>query len=375
MHPLREMTEARLRSRTSLKWTLYPADVLPMWIAEMDVMTPEPVRRVLVDLLERGDVGYPEAGQYLRAFADFAADRWQWRPPAESGIEVADVLTGLKIAIELATEPGATVLVSPPVYPPFYEVIEWAGRHVGTAPLGPEGRLDLDRLDTELARAGRGAAYLLCSPHNPTGAVHTREELAAVAGIAAAHDARVIVDEIHAPLVAQGFVPFASVAGSERAFVATSASKSFNLAGLKAGLLWAGAEAVSELASLPPLAGYGASQFGIAAHVAALTEGRAWLDAVLADLAENRSLLRELLAHHLPAVRWIEGGPASYLAWLEFPAECGDDPAAHLLERGRVALSSGLPFGPGGERHARLNFGTPPELLERGITRIASAFG
>ncbi|WP_293782553.1 MalY/PatB family protein [uncultured Aeromicrobium sp.] len=365
------MTENQLRRRRSLKWTAYPSDVLPMWVAEMDVPTPAPVKQAVTALLEHDDVGYPQSGHYLRAFADFASARWGWTPP-ETGLEVADVMTGLRTAIELSTKPGAPVVISPPVYPPFFDVIAWSGRRLETAPLGPDGRLDLDRLDVALRQAGPGAAYLLCSPHNPTGTVHTRAELEAVARIAAARGARVIVDEIHAPLVPAGFVPFLAVGGSESASVATSASKGFNLAGLKAGLLFAGPEAASELGSLPDLAGHGASQFGLAAHVAAVSEGREWLDALIGDLAENRSILRELLSVHLPDVRWTEG-PGGYLAWLEFPSRLGDDPAARILERGRVALNSGLPFGEGGERHARLNYATTPELLETGISRIASA--
>ncbi|MFD1858403.1 aminotransferase class I/II-fold pyridoxal phosphate-dependent enzyme [Aeromicrobium camelliae] len=372
MRPLREMTEEQLRQRTSLKWSEYPSDVLPMWVAEMDVAPPEPVRRAVTALLERGDVGYPQSGHYLRAFADFASARWGWAPSAETGLEVADVMTGLRTAIELSTEPGAPLVLNPPVYPPFFDVIEWTGRRLETAPLGPDGRLDLDRLDTVLRRVGPGAAYLLCSPHNPTGAVHTRAELEAVARIAAERGARVLVDEIHALLVPAGFVPFLSVAGSERSYVATSASKGFNLAGVKAGLLFAGPEAADELATLPPLAGHGASQFGLAAHVAAVSEGREWLNALIGDLEENRAILRGLLSTHLPDVRWTQG-PGGYLAWLEFPAALGDDPAARILERGRVALNSGLPFGEGGRRHARLNYATTPELLEAGITRIATA--
>ncbi|WP_201791262.1 aminotransferase class I/II-fold pyridoxal phosphate-dependent enzyme [Aeromicrobium sp. PE09-221] len=370
MHPLREFTEADLRHRTSVKWSQYPEDVLPLWIAEMDARPPAAVSEALGELVARGDAGYGVVGPYREAFAEFARRRWQWAVTDDAVIEVADVLTGLATAIRLVTEPGAAVVVNPPVYPPFYEVIEWAGRRVETAPLGRDGRLDLDRLDEVLAGLGPGAAHLLCSPHNPTGAVHTRDELEAVARISAERGARVVVDEIHAPLVPHGFVPYLAVRGSASAFVATSASKAFNLAGLKAGLLIAGADAVHELAAIPPVVTFGASQFGLVAQTAALTDGDAWLDAVVADLTENRRLLRELLDEHLPDVGWA-GGDGCYLAWLDFGGLFGDDPAAPILERGRVALSSGLSFGPGGERHARLNYATTPELLERAVRGIA----
>ncbi|WP_246065111.1 MalY/PatB family protein [Aeromicrobium piscarium] len=374
MHPLRELTETELRGRTSVKWSQYPGDVLPLWIAEMDARPATAVTDALQDLVTRGDAGYGVVGPYREAFADFARRRWTWAVADDAIIEVADVLTGLGAAIRLITEPGAAVVVNPPVYPPFYEVIEWAGRRVETAPLGGDGRLDLDRLDEVLAETGPDSGYLLCSPHNPTGAVHTREELEAVARIAAARGARVVVDEIHAPLVPHGFVPYLAVRGSDSAFVATSASKAFNLAGLKAGLLVAGSDAVHELAAIPPVVTFGASQFGLVAQTAAFGGGDAWLDAVVADLEDNRRLLRALLDEYLPDVGWASGD-GCYLAWLDFGDLLGEDPAEPILEHGRVALSSGLPFGLGGERHARLNYATTPELLERAVIQIARVLG
>ncbi len=268
MHPLRELTETELRGRTSVKWSQYPEDVLPLWIAEMDARPAAVVTDALQDLVTRGDAGYGVVGHCLDAFAGFARRRWGWAVAEDAGVELADVLTGLATAIRLATAPGAPVVLNPPVYPPFYEVVEWAERRVALAPLGADGRLDLDRLDSVLAELGPGACYLLCSPHNPTGTVHTRVELEAVAQVAAEREARLIVDEIHAPLAPRGFVPFLTVEGGGRGFVATSASKAFNLAGLKAGMLLAGPDAVHELAAIPPVVTFGASQFGLIAQTA-----------------------------------------------------------------------------------------------------------
>lgn len=374
MHPLRELTETELRGRTSVKWSQYPEDVLPLWIAEMDTRPAAVVTDALQDLVTRGDAGYGVVGRCLDAFAGFARRRWGWAVAEDAGVELADVLTGLATAIRLATAPGAPVVLNPPVYPPFYEVVEWAERRVALAPLGADGRLDLDRLDSVLAELGPGAGYLLCSPHNPTGTVHTRVELEAVARVAAEREARVIVDEIHAPLAPRGFVPFLTVEGGGRGFVATSASKAFNLAGLKAGMLLAGPDAVHELAAIPPVVTFGASQFGLIAQTAAFAGADAWLDAVVGDLEDNRRLLRDLLDEHLPAVGW-SGGEGCYLGWLDFGDLLDEDPAEPILERGRVALSSGLPFGPGGERHARLNYATTPELLERAVLQMARVLG
>jgi cystathionine beta-lyase len=252
------------------------------------------------------------------------------------------------------------------------------GRRVVEAPLGPDGRLDLAALATalgEATRGGEGAAYLLASPHNPTGTVHTAAELTAAGELAASHGVPVVVDEIHAPLVygPDRFTPYLSLPVGAAGFVLHSASKAFNLAGLNAALALAGDEAAARLARMPEEAGFGASHLGVIAQTAALSEGDAWLDALVAGLDANRRLVGDLLAAHLPAVGY-RPPQATYLAWLDCRAlGLGADPAAAFRERGRVALSSGLPFGTGGEGHARLNFATSPEILTEAVGRMAAA--
>jgi cystathionine beta-lyase len=217
--------------------------------------------------------------------------------------------------------------------------------------------------------------YLLCSPHNPTGTLHTAEELARVARLARAHGVRVVADEIHAPIVAAGaaFVPYLSVPGAEDGLSLMSASKAWNLAGLKAAVAVAGPAAADDLARLPEEVSHGPSHLGILAHTAALRDGGDWLDGLLAGLDENRLLLADLLAEHLPGVVH-RAGEATYLAWLDCrPLELGDDPAAVFLDRGRVALNSGIPFGTGGTGFVRLNLATSPELITEAVRRMAGA--
>ncbi len=374
-HPLRDLNEQTLRRRTSIKWRQYPDDVLPLWVAEMDVVPDASITRALTDAIESGDTGYPYGTAYAEALAAFAAQRWGWDglEPARTAY-AADVMTGIAEVLRLVSSPGDPVVVDPPVYPPFYDVVEHVGRTVVEAPLGADGRLDLASLEDAFVRAGsRRCTYLLCNPHNPTAVAHTREELAAVASLARQHGVRVVVDEIHGPLVPDGFVPYLSVPGAEDAFVVTSASKAWNLAGLKAAVIVAGREAAADLARLPEIVSHGPSHLGMLAHAVALREGVPWLDAVVADLADNRRLLGELLDEHLPDVRWARGS-ATYLAWLDC-RELGlaDDPAAVFLEHGRVALNSGLTFGFGGAGHVRLNFATSPDLLRDAIGRMAHA--
>ncbi|OIK04107.1 MalY/PatB family protein [Streptomyces monashensis] len=377
--PLRALGLDRLRRRTSMKWRTYPEDVLPLWVAEMDVSLAEPVVRAVTDALALGDTGYPAGTAYAEALAAFAADRWGWDGIAiERTAIVPDVMLGVVEMIKLVTGPGDPVIVNPPVYPPFFQFIGHMDRKVVEAPLGPGQRLDPAALEERFreATAGTGrAAFLLCSPHNPTGTVHTATELAAVAALAERYGVRVVADEIHAPLVAPtaAFVPYLGVPGAERGLSLMSASKGWNLAGLKAALALAGPGAADDLARLPEEVGHGPSHLGVIAHTAALRDGRAWLDTLLTGLDTNRRLLAGLLAEHLPAIR-LHPAEATYLAWLDCRAlGLGDDPAQVFLDRGRVALSSGLPFGTGGAGHVRLNLATSPEILTEAVRRMAAA--
>lgn len=373
-----------------MKWRAYPDDVLPLWVAEMDAELAEPIVAAVSDAMRAGDTGYPPGVvEYAEALAGFAEDRWGWRGvvPDRCAI-VADVMVGVNEVLRLITSPGDGVVVNCPVYPPFYAFLEYAGRRVVGAPLSAEHRLDLDTLERTFAEQ-QPAAYLLCSPHNPTGTVHTAAELAEVAALAERYRVRVVVDEIHAPLVLAGarFTPYLSVPGTESAVSLHSASKGWNLAGLKAAVAVAGSDAAGDLARMPEIVSHAPSHLGVIAHVAALRGGGEWLDALLAALADNRTLLERLVAEQLPAVRM--GHPeATFLAWLDFrdvPGLPPDDgavlgdvrtmggPAAYLLDHARVALNAGATFGTGGAGHARLNYGTSQTILAEAIGRIAAA--
>ncbi|MFF8095243.1 MalY/PatB family protein [Streptomyces sp. NPDC016675] len=378
-NPLRALTLDQLRRRTSMKWRTYPPDVLPLWVAEMDVPLAGPVVRAVTEAVRLGDTGYPAGTAYAEALAAFAGERWGWDGLAvERTAIVPDVMLGVVEMLRLVTGPGDPVIVNPPVYPPFYQFVEHMDRRIVEAPLGADLRIDLDVLEEAYRRAvaeGGRAAHLLCSPHNPTGTVHTAEELAAVAALAERYGVRVVADEIHAPVVTASarFVPYLSVPGAERGLALMSASKGWNLAGLKAALALAGPGAAADLDRMPEEVGHGPSHVGVLAHTAALRDGTDWLDAVLAGLDENRRLLTGLLAEHLPGVVH-RAGEATFLAWLDCRAlGLGDDPAEVFLGRGRVALSSGIPFGTGGAGYVRLNLAASPEVLTEAVRRMAAA--
>ncbi|WP_406164311.1 MULTISPECIES: MalY/PatB family protein [Streptomyces] len=379
VNPLRRLTLEQLRRRTSMKWRTYPQDVLPLWVAEMDVPLAEPVARAVRDAVALGDTGYPAGTAYAEALADFAHTRWSWDGLAvERTAIVPDVMLGIVEMLKLVSGPGDPVVVNSPVYPPFYQFVGNMGRQVVEAELGADGRIDFEVLEGAFARVRKGAArpaYLLCSPHNPTGAVHSAEELADVAALARTYGVRVVADEIHAPLMAAGaaFVPYLSVPGAGSGLSLMSASKAWNLAGLKAAVAVAGPDAADDLAGLPEEVGHGPSHVGVIAHTAALRDGGAWLDALLTGLDDNRRLLAGLLAEALPAIRY-EPARATYLAWLDCRAlDLRGDPADVFLERGRVALNSGVPFGTGGAGFVRLNLATSPELITEAVRRMAAA--
>ncbi|MGH3352270.1 MAG: MalY/PatB family protein [Nocardioides sp.] len=392
-NPLEELSLQQLRTRTSMKWRTHPADVLPLWVAEMDVRLAPSIVSALHSAIDAGDTGYPAGTRYAEELAAFAHRRWDWGGLAvERTTVVPDVMMGIVELLRLITDPGDSVVVNAPVYAPFYAFVSHADRRIAEAPLGEDSRIDIEALEEAFLRAkavSRQAAFLLSNPHNPTGAVHTHEELEQVAALARRHGVRVISDEIHAPLVLAGasFTPYLSVPGSEDAFALMSASKGWNLAGLKAAVAIAGAQATDDLRRMPEEVSHGPSHLGIIAHTAAFKDGEDWLDALLLGLESNRALLGALLEQHLPTVKCTPPD-GTYLAWLDCRALGLEDdlrldgpaivtdlagPAQLFLEKGKVALSSGHVFGTGGAGHVRLNFATSQEILREAVRRMGAA--
>jgi cystathionine beta-lyase len=370
--PFEQLTLDQLRARTSIKWRMFDPDVLPLWVAEMDALPAPAIGEALAAALAAGDTGYPAMGTaYADSFLGVAQSRWGWGFDPALTHTAADVITGVHAALELVTEPGDGVLVPMPVYAPLHAFTALMGRRVVPSPLTEAGRLDLDHIAATLERGGV-RAVLLCSPHNPTGVVHTEAELDALAQLAAEFGVDVVVDEIHGLLVPEGatFTPYLSVA--DEGLVVTSASKAYNLAGLKAAMIVAGPGSAHLLERIPKPVLYGTSAFGILAHRAAWDHGDAWIDAVNANIASNAAYLGELLAAELPAVGYRPPA-ATYLAWLDCRAlGLGDDPSEAFRERGRVALNPGPEFGDGGAGFVRLNLACSRAVLEEAVRRMAA---
>ncbi|WP_022893825.1 MalY/PatB family protein [Agromyces subbeticus] len=371
-----------LRTRTSAKWRLYPDDVLPLPVAEMDYPLAEPIAAALHAAIRRSDTGYIAGSRPVaEAFQGFAAARLGWEVDPARVTCTADVSMGIVEVLRRVTAPGDGVVITPPIYPPFFDLVtEASGRVVEVPMLGgiDEGwALDLDGIDAAFAAGAR--AMVLCNPHNPIGLVPDAAQLAALAEIAARHGATIVADEVHGPLVQPGvdYTPFLTVsdAAREHGVTVTAATKAFNIAGLKAALIVTASDRGDRVrAALPYEVEWRMSQFGSIASIAAFREGGPWLDGVLASLDDNRRLLAELLADELPGVRY-RMPDATYLAWLDLSAlGWGDDPAAFALEHARVALGIGPTFGASvGTGHARLNFACTPEVLSEAITRLADA--
>ncbi|MDA0563192.1 aminotransferase class I/II-fold pyridoxal phosphate-dependent enzyme [Streptomonospora sp. S1-112] len=376
------VTVDTLRERGSLKWTLYGDDSLGAFVAEMDFGTAPPVLEALHAAVDAVDFGYlpPRAAAGLAAAcAGWQRDHYGWAVDPDRVRPLADVLNGFEIAVRHFSRPGSPVILPTPAYMPFLSLPAALDRTVIEVPMARDnGRhvLDLDAIDAAFAAGGH--LLVLCNPHNPLGRVHTAEELTALSEVVARHGGRVFADEIHAPLTYPGHrhIPYASLSPTTagHTVTATSASKAWNLPGLKCAQLIISNDAdAATVERLGPYTFNGAASLGVAANTAAYTAGGPWLAEVVAYLDGNRRALADLLAEHLPEVRWT-APEGTYLAWLDLrPLGLGDHPARVLRERSGIALVDGPDCGAPGLGHARLNFATPRPILRRIVAGIAEA--
>lgn len=357
-----------LRAKHGVKWHGPGPALLPAWVADMDF----PVAPVIADAIggavARGDLGYPDWNQNPLAepFADRMTARYGWSPDPGQVRGIIDIIQGLQIVLSLTTQPGDGVAAFVPCYPPFLETITAMRRRLVPLPLTPDG--DWDR-DVPPARV-----LLLVNPHNPTGKTFDADELACIAELADRHDLIVVCDEIHAELVHRPnrHLPFAMFS-PRRAVTVTSASKAFNIAGLRAAVAHVGPDELRKAWDGQPPEFFGTPNvLGVEATLAAWRHGQPWLDAVTAYLAGQRDHLFTRLAE-LPGVT-AAPPRAGYLAWLD----CADAglsaaPATWFREHARVELSPGSDFGAGHEDYARLNFATSRDVLDQIVDAMRDA--
>ncbi len=372
-----------LRRRTGVKWTDYPEDVIPAWIADLDFPVAEPIKQAIKDVMAREDFGYiaRDAQQKLaEAYSERMQTRCGWAPDPQLTQSFGDLIQALRAAVETFSTPGDGVVIQTPIYHPFLDIVSELDRVLVDNPLqvGEQGfAVDIDGLERAVTSDTR--MLLLCNPHNPTGRVLTRRELEQIASIAITNNLVVVSDEVHSDLVFPGHehIPIASLNPeiARRTITLSSASKAFNIAGLKCALMHFGhADLMNRhLERFHPRLLGPPNVFGIEATLAAWRSGDDWLAALMEQLDHNRSRIREVLDERAPEIRYFPP-EASFLAWLDCTA-LGLEGAPHdfFLEEARVALSDGREFSSYTDNFVRLNFATPPPVLDEMLDRMMTA--
>jgi cysteine-S-conjugate beta-lyase len=375
-------TAAMLRARGSVKWTAPGPGGFGAAVAEMDFGAAPPILDALARLSADANFGYlpPQlAAELATACAEFQERHYGWAVDPALIHPVPDVIKALEIAISRYSRPGSPVILPTPAYMPFLSVPGSLGREIIQVPMRDDAgffTLDLDAISGAF-RAG-GHLLIFCNPYNPLGRVFSREEILQVTGVVERHGGRVFADEIHAPLVYPGLrhIPYASTseAAASHTLTATSASKAWNLPGLKCAQVILGNEPDQQRwEEMGFFASRGASNPGVVANIAAYRHGQPWLDEVVAYLDDSRRLLADLLARHLPQVRY-RPPDGTYLAWLDCAGlDLPGSPGALVTERAHVTVVDGPAFGLGGPGSFRLNFATPQPILTEMVEHLAAA--
>ncbi|MBB4684085.1 MalY/PatB family protein [Amycolatopsis jiangsuensis] len=372
---LAALTAAELARAGSAKWCRVPG-ALGASVAEMDFGVAESISDTLAEACRRGGFGYfpPELARRLEeSCAEYQRVHYGWTVGPDRVRAVGDVLVGLETIIDRFTPPGSPLVVPTPAYMPFLTAPARLGRRVVRVPGNAAGELDLDGIAKALG-AGAGLV-VLCNPHNPIGRVYREPELRALAEVVERHGARVFADEIHAPLIYPGARHQCYAALGEHTerhtVTATSASKAWNIPGLKCAQLILGTEDQQAWQQIRHSASRGASNLGAEATITAYRDGGRWLAHVLDYLDENRRLLGRLVAEHLPGVR-MTPPEGTYLAWLD----CRDlrlppSPGRYFLDHAGVSVADGALCG--AEGFVRLNFATPAHLLDRLLAAMGAS--
>ncbi|MBB2910229.1 cystathionine beta-lyase [Streptosporangium becharense] len=386
--PFATIDVERLRSGHGVKWGSLAPGTIGAWVADMDFGIPPAVRESVIRMAEREDFGYPYwpgEDPVVEAFEERMAGRHGWRPDPGRTRVFADVLQILQVMVEYATEPGDGVAIHVPSYPPFLASIARSGRRIVPLPMVRQEAgwgFSADGLAGRLREQGC-RMLVLVNPHNPTGRVLTRGELVSLAEVAGELDLVVLADEIHADLVfaPHRHVPFASLgpATAARTITTTSATKAFNIAGLRCAVAHIGPDRVRDALARAPLDYFGTPGIlGRVATVAAWRRSDAWLEALLRTLEGNRLMIEEWV-RALPWEPRYHSPQGTYLSWLDFTGSPygTDAPAGHLERLARVKLTEGADFSQetavDTSAFARLNFATSPSNLREVLTRIAEA--
>ena len=370
------------RNTESNKWHKFPPEVLPLWVADMDFPSPEPVIRALRERVEHGFFGYgAEQPEFHEVTCDRLLKRYGWKVSPEALVLLPGVIAGFNMAARAVASPGDGILMQLPVYPPILRLPDNVKMSRDGVDLvrGAEGRYTIDMDAFERAITPLTRMFLLCNPHNPVGRVFTREELARMAEICLRRGLVICADEIHGELIYSGHqhVPIASLDPEIEARTITlmAPSKTFNLAGLRCAVAVIPNQALREkfvaarldMVQTPNILGY-------TAMLAAYRDGQPWLDDLLRYLESNRDFLVKHVRNNFPGIE-VGVPEATYLAWLDCRKARipNNDPFTFFLDTGKVSFNDGATFGRGGQGFVRMNFGCPRSLLVEGLERMGTA--
>lgn len=375
------------RDSDSVKWNNYPEDVLPMWVADLDFRSPEPVIRALTNRIEHGIFGYPtglaetskDGKEFREILVQRMAERYGWEIRPEDLLFLPGVVTGLNLACHAFGQPGGKAFMQTPVYPPFLSAPHYAGLERQSMRLSsqPDGSYEID---FDLFQETVGPAtelFLLCNPHNPVGRAFRKDELLQMAEICLRHKVLICSDEIHCDLTFAGHqhIPIASLDPeiAQNTVTLMAPSKTFNIAGLQCSFAIIQNDSLRRrfIGNHKGLVGW-VNLVGWTAGMAAYREGNEWLEQLLVYLEGNRNFVYETVQKELPQLT-MSLPEATYLAWLDCQKLAVEDPYRFFLEKARVACNDGKTFGEGGEGHVRLNFGCPRSTLEKALERMKQA--
>lgn len=368
------------RGTDCIKWGRFPDDVIPLWVADMDFRSAEPIIQALHQRIDHGVFGYTQPTKELRlALQDRLKGLYQWEVKAEEILFLPGIVTGLNVAVQAYAGAGDGILVQPPVYFHFFRDPLQHGRMVMDPPLTRRGdsyEIDFDQFEKSIT--GQTKVFILCNPHNPVGRVFTRPELEKIADICLRHQLIICSDEIHCDLIYSGcsHIPIATLSPevADRTVTLMAPSKTYNIAGLECGYATIKNK---ELRRAWQNTSYGivpwVNIMGHVATLAALRGGQEWLDQVLVYLQGNRDFLAGYIRKEMPAIQMCRM-EATYLAWLDCRnAGIQGNPAEFFLSEARVGLNNGPDFGKGGEGFVRLNFACPRKTLTEALDRMAAA--
>ena len=366
------------------KWTRFPTDILPMWIADMDFSAPPPILDALEKYIKHGDLGYRLPSKRLyETVAERMHTLYRWNVSPDSVVAIAGVNSGYNIAARTFCTPESGYLIQTPVYNEFHETRKKAGVPQVESPLVK--RVNGNRIGYEIdfdvfeQAAKKVSLFLLCNPHNPIGTIYSRAELKHMAEICLRNDVLVVSDEIHSELLLESnkFQPVASLRSEiqKRSITLISASKAFNIPGLFSAFAIIPEKTLREqfVETLVRMGIHNGGPGLVASQVAYSGRCDGWLKALRKYLEGNRDFLIEYVTQKMPGVR-VTVPQATYLAWLDFTElDLEKSPFSFFFEKAKVALSDGALFGENGKGHIRLNFGTSRRILKQGLDRMSRA--